>query len=88
LNDGRFPAAHNGASENAHIKLRGAVHIRDGQEVCQDKAFFGRQLIVFSVAHGLFPFALIFLGLMSLTTSPGHTKFLFSDSVTQDGLLH
>src|SRR5215469_3752383 len=59
LDDGGFAAANNAASENAHIKLRRAFHIRYGQEVCYDEALFGRQLIVFSVAHGLFSFLLV-----------------------------
>src|SRR5262249_2541214 len=54
LENGGFATAHNMASENALIKLRGAFHIGYSQEVSQDKAFFRRQLIVFSVAHGFF----------------------------------
>src|SRR6266478_3701559 len=53
--DGGFATADKSASKNAQIKLRRSLHICNRQEVCEDKAFFGRQLKVFTCRHDLFP---------------------------------
>src|SRR5260370_15676594 len=76
LDDGGFATANNMASENAHIELRRTFHICDGQKVCQDKAFFGRQLMAFSVDHSLFPF---FLVPLALSLCRSYSLFLSTD---------